>query len=93
MNRVCGGKQSVAERASAHRIPVRDLAADSSPVHVSASRTKRGRELTIPTWHPRFFGIRGGRSRLPLPLLDLDTGSVIYSAVAAVLIRRSSSPR
>lgn len=27
MSRVCGSKQSVAERASAHRIRVRDLAA------------------------------------------------------------------
>lgn len=34
MSRVCRGKQSVAERASAHRTRVRDLAAILTPVYM-----------------------------------------------------------
>jgi hypothetical protein len=96
MNRVCGDKQSVAERASAHRIRVRDLAADSSR-RARILCTKRGRELTIPTWYPRFFEIGDPYMPIAAWLLDPDTGSVIYSGycssnyIVAIVIARMTT--
>lgn len=70
MSRVCGDKQSVAERASAHRIRVRDLAA----IHVSLTcvylcfvRGKTHGEM-------RSRAYRGIRGRLVIP-----TGIIAFS--------------
>lgn len=84
MSRVCGDKQSVAERASAHRIRVRDLAAirllracicapfaaneTRSRAHPRNPRTARDSD-----WDHRFFGIG-------------DRGHIAAAAAAAAAV-------
>lgn len=73
MSRVCGGKQSVAERASAHRIRVRDLAMIAYSllcvgVRVSHTANEMRSQRNIADcnshWDHRFFGMYDGRSRI-----------------------------
>lgn len=77
MSRVCRGKQSVAERASAHRTRVRDLAAILTPVYMYVCMcTSQHRERNaVATKHRgllfglgyiiAFSGCTMGRSRGP----------------------------
>jgi len=83
MSRVCGGKQSVAERASAHRIRVRDLAVISIS-HVRAictSYRERNAVATSVSRNPRTARLR--RFRL---------GSSLFRDTAIVNTSQSSAP-